>query len=213
MPYSRSVLGPTRQLTGPAAHLAARRFRWVWAAVAVEAVVVLAGWLVWRRSLEQMTFLSMGVTALIGAGMVAKDGVIGVFTSTIGGKETVTLEESPLPRQVLAPALALVGLGLIVAATSTRLGSVLSGVARVTLVIWHFGEAAWTVLLMLAISVGALVMLRSRRDRAAGFVWLGILAVGVLINYGMYRLAPDTFHSSWDSFFAPFREVWRLLGH
>jgi len=213
MPYARSVLGPTRRLTGPAAHLAARRFRWVWVGAAAGVVVILAGWLVWHRSLEQLTFLGMGVAALIGAGMVARDGVIGVFTSTIGGKETVELQESPLPRQVLAPALVVAGLGLIVAATSTGLGSVLAAVAHVALVIGHFVEAAWTVLLMLGITIGALVMLRSRRDRAAGFFWLGILAASVVLNYGLYRLAPRTFQSSWDSFFAPFREVWRLLGH
>ena len=196
------------ELTGSAAKQAERRFRWLWVGAAADLVVLATAWLAWHATYDQLTFLGLGMAALLSAALVARDGAIGVSFFRSGRSETVTVKPAPLPRVLLAPLLGAAGVGLILAATATRVGSMLAVVAHIALTAWSAAQAAWSLFLMLGLAVSAVVALRSRENRVAGVVWLGLL---VLVNGGAYLIAPEWFRSTWSTFLEPFREIWGLM--
>lgn len=195
------------EITGGDAKHAVKQFRWFWAAAAVDIGVVATAWLVLHASYEQLTFLALGLAAWMYAGLVIRNGAIAFSFSTFGGKSSLTIEPSPLPRTLLAPVFALAGGALIIASTQTRIGAFLVVPVRLSLAIWNAAHAAWSLFLMLGLTVYALAALASRKNRPFGIFWLGLLAV---VNGGAYLFAPAWYRGAWSSFLEPFHDLVNL---
>lgn len=197
-------------------------------AVAVVAVLPM-GWVVWHRSAKQLAFLGAGVSALCLSSLVWRHGLLpfawdpgerGQRLSAARAKRgvpegwtvsAVVLVASLLPPPIVASVVALVGLGLILAATSTGVGSTLAPAATSAYVVLDFiGALSWVLpsLLWLGVSIGLLFY---RPGRLAGVLGLGAVAFVTLIGF-MWWSTPGMAHDIFDyRVFGPFREMWRLL--
>lgn len=196
------------EITGRAAKLAARQFRWVWVAAAIEAAVLAIAWLVFHDSYEQVTFLGLGMGAWVIAGLVLRHGAIGFSFSTFGGKTKLSIRPSPIPRTVLAPILALAGAWLVIASTPTRLGAFMASPARLSLAVFKAGQAVLYIFPTVAVTAAAVWALTSRKYRLYGIAWLALLA---LVNGGAYLLAPAWFRAAWSSYLQPYIDLVNLL--
>jgi hypothetical protein len=201
-------------LTGPEAKTAWRRERpWFWGSFALIAAALPSGWLLWHRSLKQLTFLEIGVAALVVAGDIWRTGTIGFSYLTSGEDATFRSRRSPVPRGIAVPALAAAGIFMILAATTTGIGSALAPIATGGIVVWDFGKAAWPLLLTIIIVGFAITALFSRDgdDRADGGCLLALITVVLLGNFLLARFT-GWGHQEWNSYVQPFRDMWHLVG-
>jgi hypothetical protein len=134
-PDSREVI-----LRGQEARMAWRQYRpWFWACLVVVGVSLLAGSLLWHRSMTQLIFLALGSTALSIAALIWRFGTIGFAYETSDGEATFTRRLSPLPRKIATPVLVVAGIFFILAGSPTRIGSALSPAAWDGYTVWHHG--------------------------------------------------------------------------
>jgi hypothetical protein len=100
---------------------------------------------------------------------------------------------------------------MILAATTTGIGSALAPVAGGGVIVWNFGKATWGIFLTI-IWVGiAIAALFSRDGRAAGGFLLALYAILWSVFYVLVRFT-GWGRQEWNSFLQPFRDMWRLLG-
>ncbi len=203
----------TSTLTGQGARTAVRPYgRWLLITVLASVLAGVIGWLVWHRSIDQLIYLACGVFLLGYASLVWRYGVIAFAYSRQGEEATFQKVASPLPRWIVAPVVAVVALVLILTATSTGVGSILTSVVGVGLTVVHFGKVAVPLLIDVVLLVGAIAALSSRKARAGGLVLLGFFALAGLLTFILYRFVPGYPKYFDEEFFRPLREMWKLLG-
>ena len=199
-------------LTGPEAKAAARRYLpWLWGAFALIAAALVSGWLLWHRSPKQLTFLGIGVSALVLAGQIWRTGTIAFSYEEFGEDVTFRSRRSPVPRGIAVPMLAAAGIFMILAATTTGIGSALAPVVAGGIVVSNFGQATWGLLLTIFWVGCGIAALFSRDDRAVGVFLIAFYAVTLAVNYVLIRFT-GWGHQEWNSFLQPFRDMWRLVG-
>jgi hypothetical protein len=199
-------------LTGPEAKAAARLYMpWFWSGLALAAVTLISGWLLWHRSAEQLSFLGIGYSALYLAALVWCTRTIGFSYWTSNTEVNFRRFPSPVPRGIATPVLAAAGLCFILAATPTGIGSAFSPAAAASIVVWQFGQATWEALLTIAFLGIVIAALFSREVRAGAGCLLAILAVFLVVGYVVARYT-GMLHQDWNTFLKPFRDMWHLLG-
>jgi hypothetical protein len=205
-PDSREVI-----LRGQEARMAWRQYRpWFWACLVVVGVSLLAGWLLWHRSMTELISLAIGSTALSIAALIWRFGTIGFAYETSDGEATFTRRLSPLPRKIATPVLVVAGIFFILAGSPTRIGSALSPAAWDGYTVWQFGQAAGE-LAFTAVFIGmAITGLFSRKDRKSSGCLLALLA-GSLIAIYLYGRITGTLHQEWNMVVGPFRDMWHVL--
>jgi hypothetical protein len=199
-------------LTGPEAKAVARRYEpWFWGSLALIAATLVSGWLLWHRSLDQLTFLGVGVSALVLAGLIWRTGTFAFSYEESSEDATFRSRRSPVPRGIAVPVLAAAGIFMILAATTTGIGSALAPVAADGIIVWSFGQATWGLLLTIIWVGFGIAALFSRDDRAVGKSLLALYAVALPVNYALIRFT-GWGRQEWNSFLQPFRDMWRLVG-
>jgi hypothetical protein len=198
-------------LTGPEAKAAGRRYLpWACAGFALIAAALISGWLLWHRSQEQLTFLGIGVAALWIAALIWRAGIF-AFSYEGGEDATFRSRRSPVPRGIAVPTLTAAGIFMILAATTTGIGSALAPVAGGGIVVWHFGQATWGLLLAIIwVGIGVAALF-SRDGRVAGVFILAVYAVGWSVFYVLVRFT-GWGRQEWNSYLQPFRDIWHLVG-
>jgi hypothetical protein len=200
-------------LTGAKAKTAARQYLpWFLVSFTLITATLISGWLLWHRSPQQLTFLGIGVAALIVAGLIWHTGIFSLSYEKSSDDATFTSSRSPVPPGIAVPVLAASGIFMILAATSTGIGSALTPVAAGGIVVWQFGQAAWGLLVTIIIVGFAIAALFSRDDRAIGGCVLAFFALALLVSYVLVRFTGTLGRQEWDSFVQPFRDIWRLVG-
>jgi hypothetical protein len=113
-------------------------------------------------------------------------------------------------RGIAIPVLAAAGIFMILAATSTGIGSALAPVAAGGFVVWDFGTATWGLLIPIIIWIGVgLYVLFSRDNRAAGGCVFAVLTAVLAFNSAILATDPQM----WNFFvLQPFHDMWRLVG-
>jgi hypothetical protein len=201
-------------LTGPEAKAAWRRVRpWFWGFFALTAAALVSGWLLWHRSREQLTFLGGGVSALVLAGFIWRTGAFAFSYEGSGEDVTFRARRSPVPPGCVTPVLAAAGIFMILAATTTGIGSALAPVAAGGIVMWNFGQATWGLLLTIIwVGVGvAALFSHDGDDRAGGGCLLALFTVALLGNFLIARFT-GWGRQEWNSYIQPFRDMWHLVG-
>jgi hypothetical protein len=178
---------------------------------AFTAAALVSGWLLWHRSLEQLTFLSLGVTALVLAGLIWRTGTLAFSYEESGEDVTFRSRPSPVPRGIAVPVLAVAGIFMILAATTTGIGSALAPVATGGIVVWTFGQATWGLLLTIIWVGFAIAALFSRESRTTGWILIALYAVALSGSYVLIRFTGWD-RQEWNSFLQPFRDMWHLVG-
>ena len=175
--------------------------------------MIIGAWVWANLSMEQVSFLGMGSSALFGAWLVWRYGIIAFSYTKFGDTAETNIKEAPLPRVLLAPALALAGIALVLAGTPTGLGEALFGPVRATYLLYQFGEQAWGLLLGTLLLGSVIVLLLVSLIRLDGELFAAGIFVSVFFGffalciYGLYRWQPDHYRDAWDDYMEPFRFV------
>jgi hypothetical protein len=193
-----------------------RQFRfeaWFVVAMLVVGFDVIA-WVSWDLKTEQVMFLGIGSTALLFSGIVWRYGIIGYYHREGFGEPPVTeVAEAPLPRELLAPLLILIGIGFVLAGTPTGVGHALGSSAHAAVMLYQFGKEAYETVVAATVWAAILagyVVCIVRRDRE---LFVGMVVMTALLGlvggifFLSYRSSPDAYQRMWDDYLEPFRFV------
>jgi hypothetical protein len=106
---------------------------------------LLASWLWWHRSLDQLAWIGLGLGAASLAVLIWKHDLIGFSYTKTGGPEpkvTFAGKRPPVPRELATPALLLAAAALLLAGTSTGIGRRLASVFGVVETLYDAGRSA-----------------------------------------------------------------------
>ena len=194
--------------------------RLIWL-VLLAAVLIVGAGIAWRLTVEQITFLCIGVSCLAFAWMVWRHGIIGYshsegFDPETGetGPPATTVTRSPLPRSVLAPLLVAAAIVFLLAGTRTGLGSALYGPAHGAVWAWELAGGLWDVVLTAAfgvVLVGLVGYGVIRRDGASLIAGAGLLAFAALANAIFYLVDERLWRQQWHDYLAPLRTLVELV--
>jgi hypothetical protein len=196
---------------------------------AIILIGVLAG-VLWHRSLEQMTWIGLGLGAGSLALLVWKHNLIGFSYNKSGDEVTFTARRPPVPREVAAPALLIAAILLLLAGTSTGFGRLLASFFGVLKTLYDAGGSVvgliispivLVIMLVFAaiglafVSMGVFYFFRfvvrgfqPDPEEGAGlarlFMGIAIVAVMALVVYSIVHYS-DYYA---DEIFGPLRTVW-----
>lgn len=201
-------------LSGPEAKAAARQYLpWLWGWLALVATTWVAAKWLWHRSSAQQGYLGLGGSMLVTGALVWRSGFIWFSYDKSNEESTLTLRPSPVPRRIAAPALAAVGLCLILAAVYGSIASLVGPVVGAATIVVPFIKATWSAILSIAvlgIIIKSLVSPGDREDRKGAGCLLVFIAVGMLLAYAWARLTGQL-NELWSELFGPYLDMWHLL--
>lgn len=176
--------------------------------------LIIGAWAWADLTLEQVGFLGMGSTALFGAWLVWRYGILGFsYTERSGSEPETDVTPTPVPRELLAPVFALAGVALVLAGTPTGVGQTLIGPVRAGYLLYRFGEQVWGLLLATLLLTTIVVLLVSALIRLDGslfamaVVFIAVFGFFALTIYGAYRLQPEQYREAWNDYMEPYRFV------
>jgi hypothetical protein len=149
------------KLTGEAATAQWRRVRrHFYAAFVVAGALLLVSLFLWHRTVDQLGWIGLGLSALSMAVLIWTDNLVGYsYPGTEGPEATFTGKRPLAPRELASPVLFVAGILLVLAGSSTGPGRALATVFSVIRTLYEAGKSALGLLLIpLAIVIIAVLV-------------------------------------------------------
>jgi hypothetical protein len=200
----------TRVYSGDLADAVWKPFRkWCFAAVGTLAVAFGVG-VATGRSAEQLTFITVGISALYGAAFVWLTGVGGFSYENYGGVRRLEVHDLRWPRGAVLLGLILPGVLLLLAALPGRFGASAAATDRTGFVLWDFAKGVSEWLTLIVIVGFCIVGLRKKEERRTAGCLLGLLAAVYGVVFLPHLFVP-AYEPIWDEGTGPLRDVWDWL--
>jgi hypothetical protein len=125
----------------------------------VAGALLLVSLFLWHRTVDQLGWIGLGVSALSMAVLIWTDNLVGYsYPGTEGPEVTFTGKRPFVPRELVSPVLLVAGILLVLAGTSTGPGRVLATVFGVVRTLYEAGKSALG-LLLLPLAIAIIVVL------------------------------------------------------